>query len=100
MPRQGGDVTWTDIDPCYVFHTINGVDGDDGTVALDVGRYPKMFDTDTDPYGIGGTPPRLERWTIDPAAGTVGQDRTRRQRRRTPTEHCPARGPPGQFAHP
>jgi carotenoid cleavage dioxygenase-like enzyme len=74
MPRQGGDVTWIDIEPCYVFHTINAVDGDGGTVALDVVRYPTMFDTDTDPYGIGGTPPRLERWTIDPVAGAVAQD--------------------------
>jgi carotenoid cleavage dioxygenase-like enzyme len=72
MPRHGGDVTWIDIEPCYVFHTINAVDGDGGTVVVDVVRYPTMFETDV--YGIGGTPPRLERWTIDPVAGSVGQE--------------------------
>ncbi len=72
MPRHGGEATWIDIEPCYVFHTINAVDGDGGTVVIDVVRYPTMFDTDV--YGIGGTPARLERWTIDPAAGTVGQE--------------------------
>jgi carotenoid cleavage dioxygenase-like enzyme len=72
MPRQGGDVTWIEIEPCYVFHTVNAVDGDGGRVVLDVVRYPTMFDTDV--YGIGGTPSRLERWTIDSAAGTVRQE--------------------------
>jgi carotenoid cleavage dioxygenase-like enzyme len=72
MPRHGGDVTWIEIEPCYVFHTINAVDGDGGSVVVDVVRYAKMFDTDV--YGIGGTPPGLERWRIDPVAGTVGQE--------------------------
>jgi carotenoid cleavage dioxygenase len=72
MPRQGGDVTWIDIEPCYVFHTLNAVDGEGGAVLLDVVRYATMFDTDV--HGIGGTPPRLERWTIDPVAGAVRQD--------------------------
>ncbi len=34
MPREGGDgdVTWFDVDPCYVFHTLNAYDDGDEVV--------------------------------------------------------------------
>jgi carotenoid cleavage dioxygenase len=73
MPRAGGntDVTWIDIDPCYVYHVLNAYDADDGTVVMDVVRYPDMFATEV--YGPGASGrPRLDRWTIDPPARTVG----------------------------
>jgi carotenoid cleavage oxygenase len=72
MPRSGGndDVTWIDLEPCYVFHVLNAFDAADGSVVLDVVRYPDMFATEV--YGPGASvPPRLDRWTIDPSAGTV-----------------------------
>jgi carotenoid cleavage oxygenase len=71
MPRTGGDadVTWVEIDPCYVFHPMNAYD-DGGTVVVDVPKYATMMKHSR----IGpndGAPPALERWTIDPAAGKV-----------------------------
>jgi carotenoid cleavage dioxygenase len=72
MPRSGGnaEVTWIDLDPCYVYHVLNAYDADDGTVVLDVVRDPDMFATEV--YGPGASvPPRLDRWTIDPSASTV-----------------------------
>jgi carotenoid cleavage dioxygenase len=76
MPRIGGDadVVWIDIDPCYVFHPVNAYDDADGNVVIDVVRYPDMFATDLfGPGANAGT--TLDRWTIDPAAGTVATER-------------------------
>jgi carotenoid cleavage dioxygenase len=75
MPRSGGnaDVTWIDVQPCYVYHVLNVYDAADGAVVLDVVRYPDMFATEL--YGPGASvPPRLDRWTIDPSARTIATD--------------------------
>ena len=73
LPRTGdaGDVTWFDVDPCYVFHTLNAFqDGDD--VVVDVVRHPAMFTADrTGPNARIDGQPALHRWTIDRAAGKV-----------------------------
>ena len=66
--EEAPEVTWIDIEPCYVFHEMNGYDdGDD--IVLDVVVYPDMFATDI--YGPGSSSTRLERWTIDSDAGRV-----------------------------
>ncbi|GLW07002.1 dioxygenase [Microtetraspora sp. NBRC 13810] len=65
MPREGGAVRWLDIDPCYVAHTLNAYD-EGSAVILDLVRYPRM-----DVRTLTAEPPALERWTIDPDAGTV-----------------------------
>jgi carotenoid cleavage oxygenase len=73
MPRTGAnaDVTWIDLDPCYVYHVLNTCDAPNDTVVIDVVRYPDMFATEV--YGPGSSRgPRLERWTIDASARTVG----------------------------
>jgi carotenoid cleavage oxygenase len=65
MPRDGdsNDVRWFDVDPCYVFHTLNAYDEGD-TIVSDVVRHHTMFAKD--PHGPDdGTPSRLHRWTID-----------------------------------
>jgi carotenoid cleavage dioxygenase len=75
MPRDGGDadVRWSEIDLCYVYHPMNAYDDGD-RVVLDVVRWPEMFATD--PYGPGASAaPTLDRWTIDPAAGKVIEER-------------------------
>lgn len=80
MPRDGGndDVVWIDIEPCYVFHPLNAYDlnaRDDGDrIVMDVVRHPSMFATSA----IGpreAAPPTLDRWVIDPVAGTVTETR-------------------------
>ncbi len=75
MPRLGGnaEVVWIEIEPCYVYHSLNAYDAPDGTVVLDVVRYPDMFAAEI--YGPGAsTGTRLERWTIDPVAGRVATE--------------------------
>ena len=52
-----------------MFHTVNAFDLPDGRVALDVIAYDRMFDdANTGPDEL---PRGLERWTIDPAHGSV-----------------------------
>ena len=71
MPRTGtdADVTWIDIDPCYVFHPMNAYDDADGNVVVDLVRYDQMFATDVHgPGSSAGT--TLDRWTIDARART------------------------------
>jgi carotenoid cleavage dioxygenase len=65
---EAEDVRWFDVEPCYVFHPMNAYDDGD-RVVLDLVRHPKMFDTDL--LGPNEGPPRLDRWTIDIAAGKV-----------------------------
>ncbi|ADI10529.1 carotenoid oxygenase [Streptomyces bingchenggensis BCW-1] len=68
-----GAVRWFDIDPCYVFHSLNAYDAPDGTIVMHVMRYPEIWRR----TGHGITPPQdavLWKWTIDPAAGTVREE--------------------------
>jgi carotenoid cleavage dioxygenase len=71
IPREGGaaDVRWCEVEPCYVFHPLNAYDTPDGKVVVDVVRWPRMFADDL--LGPTDGPSRLDRWTIDPAAGKV-----------------------------
>lgn len=74
LPREGvpGDVRWFEIDPCYVFHTLNAYeDGDE--VVIDAVRHERMFATDfTGPNeGVSS----LVRFTVDTAAGKVREHR-------------------------
>jgi carotenoid cleavage dioxygenase len=71
MPRGGrdADVRWIEVDPCYVFHPMNAYD-DNGTIVLDVVRYPRLWDRSGDEFN----PAHLTRWTVDVAAGTVKEE--------------------------
>jgi carotenoid cleavage dioxygenase-like enzyme len=72
LPRDGSsvDVRWVEISPCWVFHTLNAYD-DGPRVVVDLCQYPEPFDVATlwDSHG----PATLDRWIIDPAAGSVKQ---------------------------
>ena len=72
LPRHGQaqDIRWIQIDPCYVFHTCNAYDLDDGGVMLDVVVHARMFDRSR----IGpenDTRITFERWHIDPLRSRV-----------------------------
>jgi carotenoid cleavage dioxygenase len=69
LPRAGTTraVRWFEVDPCWVFHTLNAYDDGD-RVVVDLCRYEGSFDVSA--LGSGG-PLTLERWTVDPAAGRV-----------------------------
>jgi carotenoid cleavage oxygenase len=75
LPREGTaeDVRWAEVEPCYVFHPLNAYDLPDGRIVMDVSRHPKMFATDLNGPDEGA--PTLDRWTIDPAAGKVLEER-------------------------
>jgi carotenoid cleavage dioxygenase-like enzyme len=68
LPRFGtdADVTWFDVDPCYVFHPLNAyVEGT--TVVCDVGRHESMWRGSMDNF----EPSYMHRWTFDLATATV-----------------------------
>lgn len=71
LPRNGeaADVIWCNVEPCSVFHVANAFDRADGTVIMDVCAYGTMFGPEA--VGPDGAARGLERWTIDPATGTV-----------------------------
>jgi carotenoid cleavage oxygenase len=74
LPREGGsgDVRWFEIDPCYVFHTLNAYE-EGSDVIIDVVRHDRMFATDF--TGPNEGPAYLTRFTIDTAAGKVREHR-------------------------
>ena len=67
-PRDGtdADVTWYDINPCYVFHPLNAYEGGNNII-IDVCRMD-----DTMKPG-SSSPPMLYRWVIDQDKGTVSE---------------------------
>ena len=75
LPKGGtaADVTWYEVEPCYVFHPMNAFDLPDGGIQLDVVRHPSMFRTDL--LGPNEGSPTLDRWTVDTSAGTVREER-------------------------
>jgi carotenoid cleavage dioxygenase len=73
MPRDGGnaEVTWHDIEPCYVFHPLNAHEVD-GRIELLVCRQLHAMKGGFD--DIEGARANLWRWTIDTAAGSVTEE--------------------------
>lgn len=73
LPRdaEGDAVRWFDIDPCYVFHTLNAYDDGD-TVVVDVVKHPRMFDRVLD--GPDEGPTVLSRFTLDLATGRAREE--------------------------
>ncbi len=71
MPRNGrdGDVTWYDINPCYVFHPMNAYEDGDNIV-LDVARFDYIWRDSAMDF----PPPVLWRWTIDTKSGRVSEE--------------------------
>jgi carotenoid cleavage dioxygenase-like enzyme len=71
MPRDGGadDVVWLTADPCNVFHFLNAHSEGD-RVTIDFCRFDAL-----PLFGLESGLPRLCRWTLDVAAGTVHEER-------------------------
>lgn len=73
LPKDGSaeDVTWHEVDPCYVFHPVNAYEDAQGNVVMDVARHPRMFATDMHGPNEGRT--RLDRWIIDRNSSKVSE---------------------------
>jgi carotenoid cleavage dioxygenase len=73
LPRDGTDgtdVRWFEIDPCYVFHTLNAFE-DGEQVVVDVVKHPRMFATDF--TGPNEGPAVLTRYTLDLRTGRASE---------------------------
>jgi carotenoid cleavage dioxygenase-like enzyme len=70
LPRDGSaaDVRWLEVDPCWIFHTLNAYDDADGRVVVDLVKYEGTYDVS---LLDGKGPLTLDRWTVDPAAGKI-----------------------------
>lgn len=71
VPRFGTskDVQWFEIDPCYVFHSVNAY-SDGSKVIADVGRHDYMWRESMDDFA----PSYPYRWTFDLEAGTAKEE--------------------------
>ena len=71
MPRHGSDadLTWYEINPCYVFHPMNAYE--DGTkIVLDVARLSHIWRDSPMDF----PEPALYRWTIETLTGNVKEE--------------------------
>jgi carotenoid cleavage dioxygenase len=82
LPREGAirQVRWLEVEPCWVFHTLNAFDDGD-RVVVDMCRYEGAYDLSK--LAEQG-PLTLDRWTIDPSAGRVTQRRLDDRRQEFP----------------
>jgi carotenoid cleavage dioxygenase len=71
MPRTGtdADVTWYDIEPCYVFHPMNAYE-DGSKIIIDVARLSHVWRDSPMDF----PEPALHRWTIDTESGSVSDE--------------------------
>jgi carotenoid cleavage dioxygenase len=78
LPREGDDATvqWFDVEPCYVFHTLNAHDDGDDVVVRGC-RLPELW-RDTSAMEMTEAPdpadgPKLYEWRFDLATGAVSE---------------------------
>jgi carotenoid cleavage dioxygenase len=73
LPRTGAaeDIIWCPVEPCYVFHPANAHEDGEGRVIVDLVVHDSMFERSG--YGPDSRRITYERWTIDPAARSVGR---------------------------
>ena len=74
MPREGGnaDVKWFEIEPCYVFHTLNAwEEGDE--IIFDVCRISEIWRDSSDMSGGDGVQ-SLHRFTLNMVSGHVKEE--------------------------
>jgi carotenoid cleavage dioxygenase-like enzyme len=82
MPRTGtsSDMVWYEIEPCYVFHSLNAYE-DGEKMVIDVARFPNVVLDDANfpktgfgPAEPGVEPAVLHRWTINRTTGKVSSE--------------------------
>jgi carotenoid cleavage dioxygenase-like enzyme len=70
LPRDGtaADLKKIEIDPCFIFHTMNAHEAADGRIVLDAARHPSLWRAGPSDFD---SRPALHRYEIDVAAGTA-----------------------------
>ena len=63
------DISWFEIDPCYVFHAVNAF-SEGSKVTADVGRHEYMWRDSMDDFA----PSHLYRWTFDLETGEAKEE--------------------------
>ncbi|MFG3621010.1 carotenoid oxygenase family protein [Nocardia sp. NPDC047654] len=71
MRRYGGGVRWFEVEPCYMWHTMNAFDAGN-TIVVVGGRMPTLWRDG--PADLTGGLPRLHRWTLHLDSGTVTEE--------------------------
>ncbi len=97
LPREGGEIVWCDVAPCYVFHPANAYELPDGKIIFDACVHDRMF-----AYGAKGpdsTRITFERWTIDPTARSVARRVTDEEAQEFPRIDERRTGRPYRFAY-
>jgi len=74
MPRngKGAEVRWFEVEPCYIFHTMNAHE-EGGAVVVDACRSSEMWREAGDMQGGGGRQ-TLHRFRLDLASGAVREE--------------------------
>ena len=76
LPRHGNGaaIRWFDIEPCFIFHTMNAYDDGD-SVVLDAVRYKRLlaFDFDADAFIPDDAPGILTRYELNLVSGQVSE---------------------------
>lgn len=62
------EIKWMELPPCFIFHTVNAWDAEDGSVVMYVCRF-ETFNLG----GFKGQLPQLYRFNLDPKTGSASQ---------------------------
>ena len=75
LPRDGeaSDITWHEVDPCFVFHPMNAYEDSSGRVILDVVRHARLFESEQ--LDVDTPTLTFDRWLVDPQGGPVKESR-------------------------
>jgi carotenoid cleavage dioxygenase-like enzyme len=72
MPRTGNAAAlrWFEIEPCYVFHPWNAYEAADGSIVLDVARYPELWRDTANSFDTASA----HRFHFDPRSGNAKEE--------------------------
>ena len=100
MPRNGDpkDIIWSSVSQNYAYHPMNAYEDKDGNVVIDICRYDRMFDEDTNgPFG--DSMPKLDRWTINTRTKILSEQRVDDRPQEFPRIHPDLIGKPYQYGY-
>lgn len=100
LPREGEaeDIRWFALDePCFVFHSCNAFEKENGDTVLDVVVHERMFDKSL--QGPEEQQVTFERWTLQENSGRVQRDVISRETQEFPRLDERRTGKPYRYAY-